>query len=349
MNWMGLNFGKKAVETVKDVAVLEKPVKQVKVKQEKIDSKFIQKDLHLTLDKLLAEVGVNISRESKIEELKQKKVEFKEQNEKLYKKISTLNSLGFTSTPSVKKQKEELEKQETVIKEQITKLGEEIKYYEDINEVVAKYSMQYPGYKFIPTAVMTEILKKYNLFLSHTCFYGREIPDDALEIAGYFTSEINESKRTIDVIRTSHSFGYTHNVKVRPKPKKMDFDVMSGYDRTYVLDPRSGRGMHSYDTVLHSFGVSKLRIVAPMDHFTIPEVDFQEWRGDDVKVPIVKIDKDNCLRVSVDKLNAKELENAKKRAVEDPILCLKVDKGFIVLKAWDKEADIIEIQNPMSN
>lgn len=306
-----------------------------------IDSKHIQKDLKDSLDKLLNESGINYTRQSEIETLKANLNSFKEQNDVLYKKISLLKELGFTSTPSTIIQKQKLEEQEKEIQRKIYSLQDEIRYYERLDDKYKEYSLKYPMFKFIPTKLMNDILKKYNLFLGDTCFYSKEIPLDALEIASGFTSEINESKYDMEIVKEQSGHIRYDRYEVRKK-KIAEFKSKTLEDH-YLMDDWSSKYRTSY-YVEKTFSLSKLKIVAPMTHFTIPTIIFKEQN-----VPVVKINKDNYLKIDINELNAKAIEEAKRLAVLDPILMLEVPEGFIVLKAWDEEADIIEIQNELLN
>lgn len=85
--------------------------------------------------------------------------------------------------------------------------------------------------------------------------------------------------------------------------------------------------------------VSMLKIIAPISHFTLNE-KFKR-----LDKSIFKI-KDNviCYDISEIKLELQRLKEA-----EDPIACLKVEGGYIILHAWDKEAEIPEIKNSSLN
>ncbi len=315
------------------IAVLEKPNTKIE-SVNLIDSKHIQKDLKDSLDKLLNESGINYTRQSEIETLRANLNSFKEQNDILYKKINLLKELGFTNTPSTIIQKEKLEQQEREINSKIMTLRHEIRYYENLDTKYKEYSLKYPTFKFIPAKLMNDILKKYNLFLGYTCFYGKEIPMDALEIASGFTSEINESKYDIEIVKSTSGHSRYHRYDVKKKIEKAKSSEEAYYQAM----------TGSSDYVVKTFSLSKLKIVAPMSHFTIPTIEFREQN-----IPVVKIDKDNYLKIDIDELNAKAIEEAKKIEALDPILILEVSEGFIVLKAWDEEADIIEIQNELLN
>lgn len=316
------------------VTVLEKPNTKVE-NVNLIDSKHIQKDLKDSLDKLLNESGINYTRQSEIDTLRVNLKSFKEQNDVLYKKINLLKELGFTSTPSTIIQKEKLEQQEKEVQNKIESLQYEIRYYERLDNKYKEYSLKYPTFKFIPTRLMNDILKKYNLFLGDTCFYGKEIPMDALEIASGFTSEINESKYDMEIVKSIQGHSRYHTYNVRKKIENVNSSEDNHFERMMYGSP---------DYIIKTFSLSKLKIVAPMTHFTIPTLEF---RGENI--PVAKIDKDNYLKIDINELNAKAIEEAKRLAVLDPILMLEVPEGFIILKAWDEEADIIEIQNEILN
>ena len=336
-------FGKKSNTAIAQVQTTE----EVTDKKVIIDSKHIQKDIYTTLDTLLFEVGVNYTRESEIETLKKNLIEFRSENSILYEKIILLKDLGFTSTPATIKQKAELEAREEAVKHEIFALEVQIRYFEKMNRLTKEYFLKYPSFKFVPTKIMDEILKKYNLFLGDTCFYGKEIPMDALEIAKGFISEINESKVKYNITKKSYSQWASVDYRVEKEVPKSNLDNSHTYAQAmWLSDHRSSfHQEREYTSILETFEISNLKIVAPMSHFTIPNIIFEERNTPSVNVPVVKITDRNHLQICVDKLNAKAIEAAKKIAALDPILMLEVPEGYIILKAWDEEADIIEIQN----
>jgi len=327
--------------------VLEREPMVQTEKEEVIDSKLIQKDISAKLDQLLEEAGVNYTRSTEIGNLRTKLAEFKEDNQKLYDKIKTLSQLGFTNTPTSRVQKEQLEKKEEEVRQKIMEIQKEISYYEKMEKLNAEYAIKYPFFKFVPTVTMVHILKKYNLFLGDTCFYGKEIPMDAIDIAKGFMTEINESKKIMQITQSSYG-GYRTKTKEAPKtpPRLSPGSILDWqHQQMLIQEMQSHRGPS--ESVVKAFEISKLKIVAPMTHFIIPEIIFQEEYGnrESYQVPVVKINNNNYLEICADKLNAAAIEDAKRKVVLDPILMLEVPEGFIILKAWDEEADIIEIQN----
>ena len=66
----------------------------------------------------------------------------------------------------------------------------------------------------------------------------------------------------------------------------------------------------------------------------------------DLMIPAFVYGEDRIYRFNqeaLDKVNKKNIE------VLDPIACLEVGLGYIVMCAWDEEADIPEIQNELLN
>lgn len=337
-------FGyKEEVQDNYPVQLLEPQKKEI---PKVIDSKHIAGDMMSTLDALLAEAGVKYTKETQVEDLKKKLEAFKAENAVLYKKIKLLKELGFASTPATVTQKKQLEAREAEVNKEISKLNNEIVKYQTLETDMMGYALKYPGFKFIPTEVMNKVLKKYNLMLGDTHFYSKEIPMEALEIASQFMEEIKKSKKIIDVIRRTSSWSFSRGSEtyhVRERLASSQEQYRTNAFRAMDLE------RHHYDTIVTTLETSCLKIVAPMDHFTIPEIDFRDSDDNTIKVPIVSISERNHLKIDVDKLNALAIEKAKKMKILDPILQLEVPGGYIILKAWDKEADIIEIQNETLN
>lgn len=303
-----------------------------------IDSTVIKKDLNTQFGLALAEFDLIGAKQNRIEKLMLEKEVFKQSNKGIYEKIEKLKSFGFINTPSAKNSLEKLKVEEARYNDRIKDIEKEIKNVERISRLNAEYAIKYPGYKFIDFDTMVKIMKKYSLFMGETFMYGREIPDRALGLIGNFSSEIEQSKEVYDLIKNIGRYSYTrHRLDIRKSIKK---EIESGivvFD-SMILTKR--------EIVEKRFEFTSLKMVAPLSHFE--HIEIEMFDGEDyVKVPLVKQNPlTNILELSTEKVNEVE-----KRRIEilDPIACLKVDGGFIVIDAWDKEAEIPEIKNPLSN
>ena len=304
-----------------------------------INSKYIQKDLHLSFEQVLAEFDLKESKETQIENYKKQIEDFKEENKSIYDKIEKLNNLGFSSTPSAKNSLEELKAKEKSVSDKIKEIQSQIEKVTEIKNLTAEYSLKYPFYKFIDDQTMVNIMHKYNLVLGEAFMYSREIPDENLEIITYFEQEINESKVTKQLIKSSY-MGMMNSYSFQDKPKPRTIDIERGI---YIRDP----SLHFYESVEKEFTISKLKMIAPESHFTIPTFDTRDYRREPVNIPIAKINAETRKF----EFSTKELEKneAKVREVLDPIACLEVEGGYIVMTAWDEEANIPEIKTNMLN
>ena len=190
-----------------------------------------------------------------------------------------------------------------------------------MEQTVAKYSLEYPTFKFIPTETMIEVMKKYDLVLGETCVYAKEIPNIALDILAGFTSKIKQKKFFIETKfggrRGNTEQGLTHF-------SKRHAESILGSDKPF------------------NYIESNLKIIAPESHF---QNEIISTNGENIPKFIVNEDT-RGFELNMAKLNEMVKKNTE---VLDPILCLEVDEGYIVLHAWDEEAHIPEIRNTILN
>jgi hypothetical protein len=313
---------------------------QAVVKQEKvITSKDIQEDLHKSFQDVLAEFGLKESKETEIESLEESLKIFRDKNKEVIDKIKVLKDLNLTSTPSVTKSLEVLIVKEREYGNEIFKIKEQIRKSENIKRLSEEYSLKYPCYKFIDDKTMFKIMEKYDLVLGEAFMYGREIPTENLSIIANFTKEIKESEKTLQLISRHFSRSVDYSFIEKPKVEIIEKTAED-------LDFRFMR-MSSNDTrIEREFKVSKFKIIAPESHFTVPTYETYTFDFDKKNVELLEVGKDRKYTFSVKSLNDIE---AKKREVLDPIACLEVDGGYIVMTAWDKEAEIPEIKNTFLN
>lgn len=289
--------------------------------EEVINSATIQKDISYTLDNLLEEMSKPYTIEENLTLLKATKDNFERENKELSQKIQTLKDLGFDNTPSVKVTQTNLDLVRKRYEDKSKELEDSLKYNAEILKLTQEYALKYPSFKFVPREVMMQILKKYGLILGEAGMYGKEIPTTALETISQFSQQIKDS--SINVIARTRGDYMTHYV---------DFlyttETAEELQREIRLDATTARYHTRYHLVTT---VTMLKMVAPLEHFTN--------RKNCV------ITKENILEYSSREMNA-EIE---RRRLEDPIACLEVPMGYIILAAWDKEAEIPEIKNPLNN
>ena len=309
-------------------------------KEEKIiTSKDIQEDLYKSFEDVIKDFGLKESKETEIIKLQSKLDNFKTENIEVYNKIETLQNLGLTSTPSVVKSLQTLKDREAKINAEVETINKEIQEAETLKNLISEYSLKYPFYKFIDEKTMFNIMEKYDLVLGDAFMYGREIPNDNLQIINYFTSEIKDSEEIMQLIGEYFSMGNTHYCFSKKEKVVVD---KSFNEQDYYLQ----MSFNHKKTVVEEFKVSKFKIVAPETHFIIPTHETVDFRGVHKDVPILSLGSDRKY-----KFDLRELEKieAKKREVLDPIACLEVEGGYIIMTAWDKEAEIPEIKNNMLN
>jgi hypothetical protein len=341
------------IEDLKDVEVLDKveeveevEVGEVEEVKKVINSDHIQKDITLTFAKVLDEHNLTPTKLGEIEILKAKMGEYKDANSDIYQKIESLNLLGFTNTPTAKKSLKELQEKTKEFDIKIQNIQKEIDKSESIKNLTDTYLKKYPMYKFIDKDSMISIMKKYDLVLGDSFMYCKEIPDKALSIIENFSEEILESKEYNLIYFCSYwsDSGFYSSKYIVKKGKnlssllkKAEKDISNG-DKLSESHPWKE---HQIVGLVES---TNLKMIAPQTHFN--EIKELEYNGQKInfRTSILKLDeKTRMLSIDLNEVN-KELEMID---ILDPIACLKVEGGYIILDAWDEEADIPEIQNPM--
>jgi len=305
-----------------------------------INSKVIQADIHRSFESVLKEFDLVQSKESKIEDLRTKLETFKEENKSVYNKIEILNTLNLSATPSVRLSLEKLRDKEIKVWEKIMKIRAEIKNTEGIKNYVAEYHLKYPSYKFIDDTTMVNIMKKYDLVLGEAFTYGREIPDDNLAVISQFSVEIKESEETYILYSNDASSRCSHFSIVKQEKKV----ITNEYWKCTRVEDYSN---FSSKQMLSSYITSKFKMIAPENHFKVPTFKNVDWERKNIDVPIMKLNP-NTRKYEFNTSTLNDME-AKKREVLDPIACLEVAGGYIIMSAWDKEAEIPEIQNTFLN
>ena len=281
---------------------------------ETITSETIKMDMNSSLEKLLKEVGIIQNSETRISDLENKIKIYRDENEKLIEKAIDLETLGFINTPTPKN-KAIIDEKSTQIALEIKAIRDEINEKKWLEQTIAKYSLEFPSFKFIPTNTMIQVMKKYDLVLGETCVYSKEIPDIALDILKGFKNKIKQHKFFIDSRMAKGALTF---FSVRPSESVLGEDKQSNYIK------------------------SNLKIIAPESHFKN-----EVLVSNGVKIPMFFVNEDTReYEINLAKLNAEVKKNTE---VLDPILCIQVDEGFIVLAAWDEEAHIPEIRNTILN
>lgn len=302
-----------------------------------ITSKEIQEDLYKSFQNILNEFDLKESKETEIENLKVKLKNFNEENKDIYNKIEILKNLGLSSTPTATKSLEKLRFQESKIRKNIEKIESEIKKVEKLKELTLKYSVEYPFYKFIDDETMIRIMHKYDLVLGEAFMYNREIPYENLEIINIFSEKIKATEKTMQLVRTYRS-GF--NIATFSFAEKIERDRIN----TKMYDCVKA---YRHESVVKEFTVSDFKMVAPESHFTVPIYAMEDIRNrKTVDVPLLTVNSNRKYKFTTEKVNELEKKN---REVLDPIACLEVEGGYIIMTAWDKEAEIPEIKSTFLN
>ena len=294
-----------------------------------IDSKYIQNDIKQSFDKVLAEFSLIESKETNIEVLQEQLESFKVLNSNIYDKANKLNQLGFNNTPSAKKLLTELKQQEETINTKIDGINKDIQSKNELKELIAEYSIKFPGYKFIDKETMINIMKKYTLVLGDTSLYCKEIPDKALNLISGFSKYIINDKKYVYQQRSRYTYVTDNGLYI-------------------ISDKRLKHDHSNHNSHILDINISNLKMIAPQSHFKIPTISIKDSYENTSKIiPIATVDVNNKEFVyNIEKLNKIVKSN---REVLDPIAVLEVKRGYIIIDAWDEEADIPEIQNTLLN
>ena len=325
-----------------EVAVKEK----VELKNEPlVNSEVIKRDINLSFEKILGQFEINLSKQSEIDNLKSKLESYKKDNSSIYIKIENLKAVGLINTPTAKMRLAQLEGDEKRIKNKVLAIEDSIKEAQNMKKIIAEYNLKYPGYKFVPRSVMVDIMKRYNLVMGEAFTYAKEIPDDSLSIISNFKVEIEKTKETYELISIYDSYYFER----LPKVQKVDNTSEAFWLREQSMYDAGMRGPISKK--IAQYELSNFKMVAPESHFSIPTmpkirsyIDRSNFEEKDL--PVFTLNNDRVFE-----FNNRALEkiNKKNREVLDPIACLEVKQGYIVMCAWDEEAEIPEIMNENLN
>lgn len=296
----------------------------------------IQGGIVSEIDRTLSKYQELDIRNQKVQELKNKIESYKKDNQIIYEKIESLESVGLINTPT-SNLLSKLDDDEYEIKLKIKEAEAEIERITTIDSLTKEYSLKYPTFKFIDTETFTKILLKYDLVLGEAEHYSKEIPDKVLLNILKFKDQINEGSKTLFLVETRYGSRGNHNwyeVKTHIPPN----------DDLYIY-----RSVYSHKQ-------TNLVFAAPEDHFSCNTrlgVPKYTNKGNQTSVTVSPMYVNPNTRVFEINLNffqdLAEHNNKIIRKLEDPMACLRVPGGFIIIDAWDKEANIPEINRENLN
>ena len=271
----------------------------------------------------------------KIQELNSKIESFKELNKDVYSKIEKLKSLGLVNTPSSVYVSHELSGELKNYNNEIYNLKEEINKLKRLNNLIQKYKLEYPSYKFIDKDTFIKILKKYNLVLGASSLYANEIPENVLD-------NILKFKHKIQTIGSKYIY------------KISRFRGEIEYRITDIEISITKYNHHDDFNKLFQYERSNLLIAAPINHFVNPLIEVQQvssrgYTHHEVSPLMINpTTRELVIDLHFFKtLNEKNKEMFMK--INDPIACLEVEDGYIIIDAWEKEAEIPEINRENLN
>jgi hypothetical protein len=207
-----------------------------------------------------------------------------------------------------------------------TVLEMKAKAAKELHDLHDMYSFEFPGLKFIPKAAMVNVCNKYGLAIGHVSRYRGEVPGWALERIKankrhipdmqlfdadlYYKAMTAECQRRVDAGECGHLFSHD-----------------GGYARHYGEDVggttqfmMGGRNVHGAFPESHGMRtVPALYIAAPVADMALKGNE----RVVDGKIQTIP--------------------------TKDPIVCLEVKGGYIVLAAWGEEGSDPEVFNAANN
>jgi hypothetical protein len=240
--------------------------------------------------------------------------------------VNTLKELGFTGSANV--------------------LGEKMEKANELAELADMYSFEYPGLKFIPDQVMSEVCRKYGLGIGHVSRYMGEVPAWAL-------AQIKANKHHLDTIEIFDERKYDQELE-RFKQERFKEAESQGLKEVSVAYGRlvqlwSQKDGHHEGPAGHS----TYRFENGQWHFYSAGTggylkDYLPRTAGNVRVPDITIAAPrNEMRLD---RNEQFDEDGNIFAVsEDPIVCKKVKGGYIVLAAWGEEGSDPRVFNAGSN
>lgn len=320
----------------KEVQPIDEPVS-------KITFEDIQGSIKEELIRITDKINTIEEEDSKIQELQKQLKVFKDDNKVIYDKIKTLQSVGLTNTPSSVTLLAKLTEKEKFINSKIVEITNKINKLKVISDTTKQYLLEYPTFKFIDTESFTNILKKYKLVLGDSSLYCKEIPDNVLTNIVKFKDKIDSSKTYNHIVYETYGSSWRSSHYILERSNKKDFNVTDEYSN------------YSSKRVIFTHCKSDLVIAAPLNHFKNEVITLTKRLNDgsskNTNISLFKVDA-NTREFIIDITalnNLAKNNNEISRKLDDPIACLRVKHGFIIIDAWDKEALIPEISRETLN
>jgi hypothetical protein len=235
--------------------------------------------------------------------------ELKLSNSEIIGKGNLLSKYGFTNTPSGK-----LNEQLGV---EIYNKESDIRYREYTHNLIKKYAFQYPDYKFVTDNVFNSVREKYNLYTGTPKSYIKEIPNSNLEELDRFMV-MDEKDKPYHLV--DYDYYPTSEIIPVKDVKGVRVDLLENIGTklftgtlSECIKEKKKLKVTSSSLMGIAQEISIINITAPLNHF-----DLRKKR-----------------------IEGREIVDY---VVEDPIITKKVDGGYIIITAWDEEAEIPEIK-----
>jgi hypothetical protein len=216
-----------------------------------------------------------------------------------------------------------------------------------LDDLVDMYSFEYPGLKFIPQEVMDSVCRKYGLAIGHVSRYIGEVPEWAL-------AQIAANKHHFDHVEI---YDQAHYDAVREKELARRFELAeeAGID-TVTISEGALTALWSKTVGAHmgpgrqaTYKLDNGKWICVYSRSGGQSDDYLPPSAGNIRVLDITLAAPRAeMRLAA---NEEVMENGEIRVVEsqDPIVCKKVDGGFIVVAAWGEEGQDPRVFNTSSN
>lgn len=188
----------------------------------------------------------------------------------LIKKCERLKSLGFKNTTEIKEAEKELERLNTLSKENESK--------KNLTEAINYFSFKYPNYKFITEESVKKICAKYNLIYGAIDRYIGSVPDKNLKHIEDF--KVDENDECFIYEERMWGFG------MREMSMQKNFITFNEHKNRKEIENN-----HYKRNMLHDHRVRvinmklPLEIAAPLKDFNMDEMEVKDFKLSKIEIP----------------------------------------------------------------
>lgn len=195
----------------------------------------------------------------------------------------------------------------------------------ELDELVKWYGFEYPGLKFIPSEAMVNVCQKYGLAIGHVSRYMGEVPPWALKQIAANKHHIGTTE-IFDEEKYQRAFDTEHSRLQKSGANGYLYHATNNWARGYgngngCMGWSGGPSPNAYPREHGMKTAPDLQIAAPRSEMRLSRNERVNEDGQIVEVPMNM----------------------------DPIVCIEVKGGYIVLAAWGEEGQDPQVFNAPSN